>query len=67
MQITGTIKKLFEVEHKSDKFSKKDVVITDSSSRYPQDILIQFSNDKTKLLDEFNEGDVVTVHINYRS
>ncbi len=66
MQITGTIKQMFSPETKSEKFTKQDVVVTDSSSKYPQDILIQFSNDKIKDLDKFKEGDQVEVSINLR-
>ena len=48
------------------KFSKREFVITDESSQYPQDILFQSVQDKCSLLDACNVGDVVQVSFNLR-
>lgn len=66
MQITGTIKVLRDTEPVSDRFKKREIVITDSSTQYPQHISIQFTNDRCDLLNNFKEGDQVEVSINLR-
>ncbi len=65
MQITGTIKVLKDTQEVSDKFKKRELVVT-TEETYPQDILIEFSQDKCNLLDKYTEGQNVTVGINIR-
>jgi hypothetical protein len=50
----------------SEKFKKREFVVTDESSQYPQDILFQTVQDKTTLLDKFKEGQEITVHFNLK-
>lgn len=50
----------------SEKFAKRDVVVTDNSSQYPQDISLQFTQDKCDILDQYNVGDSVEVSFNLR-
>jgi len=50
----------------SEKFSKRDIVVTDTTSLYPQDILFQFTQDKCALLDLYMEGQQVEVSFNLR-
>jgi hypothetical protein len=50
----------------SDKFSKREFVVTDNSSMYPQDILFQATQDKCSLLDGFQQNDQVEVSFNLR-
>jgi len=51
----------------SDKFSKREFVVTDSSNgNYPQDILFQSTQDKCALLDSFQLNDHVDVSFNIR-
>ena len=64
-QINGTIKLIKETQQISEKFSKREIVITDNSM-YPQDILIQFTQDKCSVLDVYNVNESVTVDINIR-
>jgi hypothetical protein len=65
-QLTGKLKKIDPIVKVSEKFSKREFVITDESSQYPQDILFQSVQDKCTLLDTFNVGDVVQVSFNLR-
>ena len=65
MQITGTIKVLKDTQEVSDKFKKRELVVT-TEETYPQDILIEFSQDKCSILDKYAEGQGVTVDINIR-
>ena len=65
MEITGTIKVLGNSEKVSDKLTKLQVVVT-TSEQYPQDIAIEFLNDKVDLLKNFKTGMKVIVGINLR-
>lgn len=59
--ITGTIKVVGKTQQVSDKFSKRELVITEPSGQRPQHIPVEFTQDRTNLLDGFNPGDEVTV------
>ena len=65
MELKGKIKKIFETQTFPSGFQKKEMVVT-TQEQYPQDILIEFYQDKIGLLDLFNVGDEVKVHINIR-
>ncbi len=66
MEITGKLKVKGTVQQVSEKFKKRDFVITDNSSQYPQYIQFELTQDKCPLLDNFNEGDEVKVLFNLR-
>ena len=59
--ITGTIKVVGKTQQVSDKFSKRELVVTEPSGQRPQHIPVEFTQDRTSLLDGFNAGDEVTV------
>jgi hypothetical protein len=63
--ITGTIREIYNTQQVSDKFAKRDIVVT-VDEKYPQHITIQFTQDKCSLLDNFMVGDTVTVSYNLR-
>ena len=65
MELSGTIKLIMAVEEISDRFKKRGVVLT-TQEQYPQDIMIEFVQDKTELLDSYKQGDQVTISINIR-
>lgn len=65
-KLTGTLKVLNPTIQVSEKFSKREFVVTDSSSMYPQDILFQLTQDKCSLLDGYNVNDQVEVSFNLR-
>ena len=64
-QITGTIKRIFNTQQVSEKFAKRDLVVT-TNEMYPQDVKMQFTQDKCGLLDLYKEMDQVVVDINIR-
>ena len=64
-QITGTIKRIFNTQQATEKFSKRDLVVT-TDELYPQDIKMQFTQDKCGILDQYKEMDRVVVDINIR-
>jgi translation initiation factor IF-3 len=65
MEVTGRIKKIFEEQSFASGFRKKEIVVT-TAEQYPQDILIEFTQDKIDLLNSFSLGDEVKVSINLR-
>ena len=66
MDITGTLKVKSEVQQVNEKFKKREFVITDNSSQYPQYIAFQLTQDKCNLLDKYSVGDELKVHFNIR-
>ena len=67
MQLKGRIELIREVQQITETFSKREFVLTiDENSDYPQSILVELVNDKTRLLDQYKVGDVVTCEINLR-
>ena len=66
MDITGILKQKSEEQQISEKFKKREFVLTDNSSQYPQHISFQLVQDKCGLIDQYNVGDEVKVHFNLR-
>jgi hypothetical protein len=65
-KLTGVVKKVGETVKVSETFSKRELVVTDTSGMYPQDILFEFAKDKTSHLDSVMEGQEVEVSWNLR-
>jgi len=66
MNVKGKIKVLNETQtFGASGFRKREAVIT-TDEQYPQDILIEFIQDKCDLLDRFKVGQDVDVSINLR-
>lgn len=66
-KMKGVIKAIKPTQQVSEKFSKREFVVTDSSDdKYPQDILFELTQDKTSLLDSIMEGQDVLVSFNLR-
>ena len=66
MDITGILKVKSEPQQVSEKFKKREFVITDNSSQYPQHISFQLTQDKCSLLDQYKIGAEIKVHFNLR-
>ena len=66
MEITGTLKVKGTTKQVSDKFSKRDLVITVDDGKYPQHVSMELSQERTELLNTFNVGDTVKVQFNIR-
>ncbi len=64
--ITGTLKTKMKEQQVSEKFKKREFVITDNSSQYPQHVSFQLTQDKCSLIDGFNEGQEMKVFFNLR-
>lgn len=66
-KMKGVVKVIRPTQHVSEKFSKREFVVTDSSDdKYPQDIMFELTQDKTSLLDSIMEGQDVLVSFNLR-
>ncbi|MBT8273315.1 MAG: DUF3127 domain-containing protein [Bacteroidia bacterium] len=66
MEIQGKIKFIDETkEYGSNGFRKREMVVT-TEEQYPQHILVEFIQDKTELLNNFQVGQDVKVSINLR-
>ncbi|VEI53938.1 DUF3127 domain-containing protein [Capnocytophaga sputigena] len=67
MEIQGRIKVIFAPETVGQNgFQKRDLVIT-TEEQYPNDILIQFTQQRCDLLNNLKVGQNVRVHFNLRS
>lgn len=64
--ITGTLKMKTPEQKVSEKFRKRDFVLTDNASQYPQFISFQLVQDRCTLLDAFQEGQEIRVFFNLR-
>ena len=66
MEVQGRIKLIGETQtFGSNGFRKREVVVT-TEEQYPQHIMIEFVQDKTELLNNFQVGQNVKVSINLR-
>ena len=65
-EMTGTIKKIGDLQTFASGFEKRELLLNDEDPRFPQDIAFSFTRDRTKLLDQFAEGDRVKVSFDIR-
>lgn len=63
-EVTGRIKMIDETKaFGSNGFRKREMVVT-TDTQYPQHIMIEFTQDKCDLLNNYNVGDAVKVSYN---
>jgi hypothetical protein len=65
-QITGILKVKGAEQVVSDKFKKREFVLTDNQSQYPQHVSFQLAQDKCSLIDNFEVGQEIKVSFNLR-
>jgi hypothetical protein len=63
-KLTGTVKQIGSTVQVTEKFKKREIVVTDTSSTYPQHVTFQLTQDKCDMLDAFKEGQEVEVSFN---
>lgn len=67
MEVQGILKVKMDTERVSDRFQKREFVLTtESSTPYPQHVTFQVTQDKCAILDRFNEGTELVVQFNLR-
>ena len=65
MDIKGKVLKVFPKKQISEKFAKREFVIA-TEDKYPQQIIIQTTQERCDLLNDISEGDEVQTFINIR-
>lgn len=65
MEVIGKVKVINPEQQVSASFKKRELVVT-TDEQYPQDILIEFTQDKCDLLNSYKIGEPVKVSINLR-
>ena len=66
-EITGTLEKKYETETKGESFRVRDFVIkANDGGQYDNFVKFQCTQDRTAIIDQFNEGDEIKVHFDLR-
>jgi len=65
-ELTGKIKLIQEPKTFDSGFSKREMVVTVDDGKYPQDINLEFVQDKAALLEGLQPGQEVTVSFDIR-
>ncbi|MFV0278742.1 MAG: DUF3127 domain-containing protein [Parahaliea sp.] len=65
-ELTGKIKLIQDPQTFNSGFTKREMVVTVDDGRYPQDINLEFVQDKIALLDKLQAGQEVTVSFDIR-
>ncbi|MEH6590964.1 MAG: DUF3127 domain-containing protein [Halioglobus sp.] len=65
-ELTGKIKLIQEAKTFDSGFTKREMVVIVEDGKYPQEINIEFVQDKTTLLDSLQPGQEVTVTFDIR-
>ncbi|HEU0136141.1 MAG TPA: DUF3127 domain-containing protein [Flavobacterium sp.] len=65
MEVTGRIKVINAEQQVSASFKKRELVVT-TDEQYPQHIMIELTQDKCDLLNNYKPGEQVKVSINLR-
>ena len=67
MEVVGTLKTKFDTQKVSDRFQKREFVLTtEANTPYPQHVSFQVTQDKCTILDQFNDGEEIKVQFNLR-
>lgn len=64
-ELKGKLYKVFATENKTDTFQAREFVV-ETQENYPQLIKFQLTQDKCALLDNYNEGEQISVHFDLR-
>ena len=65
MEVTGKVRVINPEQQVSAAFKKRELVVT-TEEQYPQDLLIEFIQDKCDILNSYKVSDSVKVDINLR-
>ena len=67
IEITGTIHSIFETKQVSERFRKREfVVTTEDNPKYPQTVIFQATGDRCEQLDGLAVGDEIKVEFSVR-
>ncbi len=65
-ELTGNVKLIQDAQTFGSGFTKREMVVTVPDGKYPQDINLEFVQDKVSLLDTLQVGQEVTVTFDIR-
>lgn len=65
-ELTGKIKVIQPTQKINERFKKREFVIEENSSQYPQVVPFEFTQDKCDVLDNYKVGQDVKVFFNIR-
>lgn len=65
-ELTGKVKLIQDLQTFNSGFTKRELVVTVEDGKYPQDINLEFVQDKVALLNSLQVGQDVTVAFNIR-
>ena len=65
-EIKGKVKLLPDTQTFGSGFKKRELILTTDDEKYPQDISIEFLQEKIELLDSITVGQIVTINFNIR-
>ena len=63
---TGRLHKVFDTEQKSGTFQAREFVIEVADGKFPQMVKFQLTQDKCPLIDDYSEGEEITVDFDLR-
>ena len=63
---SGRLHKVFDTEQKSASFQAREFVIEVADGKFPQMVKFQLTQDKCSLIDDYSEGDEITVDFDLR-
>jgi single-strand DNA-binding protein len=65
--VAGTVLRVLDEQRITDTFKKRIIVVqADEDTEYPQEVGVEFLNDKCQYLSKFSKGDYVTIDCNVR-
>jgi Protein of unknown function (DUF3127). len=64
--IEGTIVHVGDKQQISEKFAKREIVVETINAKYPEQIMIEFTQDKCDLLADAKVHDIATIGFNIR-
>lgn len=64
MDFTGKVHKIFPIQEFKNNFTKRDFVVVDETSQFPQYVTFQLVKDRCSLIEKFKEGDIIKVAFN---
>ncbi len=62
----GKLHKVFDTEQKSEKFQAREFVIEVTDGKFPQMVKFQLTQDKCAIIDDYSEGDQISVDFDLR-
>jgi len=63
---SGRLHKVFDTEQKSASFQAREFVIEVADGKFPQMVKFQLTQDKCAIIDDYSEGDEITVEFDLR-